>query len=698
MANVLGELFGNIASAIREKTGDAGKIKPAEFPEKISGISSGTDVSGVTATAADVLEGKTIVDASGNEVEGSIPDNGAVSTNLNLAKRSLVIPKGYHNGDGIIKVSCISKTAVPSKTGQNIRDHYSETQAFLTNVYVEPIPDKYQDVSGVTASAADVRSGRVFVDAEGNEIVGTLVYDVLEPGEMILFEKQNVTGFVRDETYGAYSPGYVQPPAFVLKEGETYRVNWDGEDYSCVAFVVALSGFTTVAIGNASSIGFQGNNEPFLIVYNYAYDNTQIFSTEEDEVHEIGIYTEAPVDVTVSKDEVWAGTGTSNSLAGSGIIRYVTFMNHDGTVEYGKKSVIKGENCVDPVTGGFLDTPTRESTPQYDYTYMGWATEPNGGINSNALKTVTEDRTVYANFASVLRYYTVTFYDEDGITVLAAESYTYNAVPDYTPTKVGYTFDGWTTEILPVTEDTSYVATWVSKVDFSNLTWAQIATYSKAGDADKYIDLGAEKTFTTVSGQTVTAKVIGFNHDDLADGTGKAGITLEMTLSASIKAVNGSASVWYSSGAVAYAKKIWWANSDLRGYWNGTNSNINLLNDIPSDLKTVVKKVRKVAYNTYEGVMGYSDDYFWLPSYTELGFPAGGSIRNEGECYAMYTPDKQDLTAYSDLIKSNNGTAVKYYTRSKMSATTVGSVDATGMKSTYTLGTDNIYGFPCFCI
>ena len=61
MANVLGELFGNIASAIREKTGDAGKIKPAEFPEKISGISSGTDVSGVTATAADVLEGKTIV-------------------------------------------------------------------------------------------------------------------------------------------------------------------------------------------------------------------------------------------------------------------------------------------------------------------------------------------------------------------------------------------------------------------------------------------------------------------------------------------------------------------------------------------------------------------------------------------------------------------------------------------------------------
>ena len=32
MANVLGELFGNIAAAIREKTGDTATMKPNEFP------------------------------------------------------------------------------------------------------------------------------------------------------------------------------------------------------------------------------------------------------------------------------------------------------------------------------------------------------------------------------------------------------------------------------------------------------------------------------------------------------------------------------------------------------------------------------------------------------------------------------------------------------------------------------------------
>lgn len=38
MANVLAELFKNTANAIREKTGESGKMKPAEFPEKIRAI------------------------------------------------------------------------------------------------------------------------------------------------------------------------------------------------------------------------------------------------------------------------------------------------------------------------------------------------------------------------------------------------------------------------------------------------------------------------------------------------------------------------------------------------------------------------------------------------------------------------------------------------------------------------------------
>ena len=43
MANALGKLFGDIANAIRSKTGEEGAMKPAQFPEKIESIESGSD-------------------------------------------------------------------------------------------------------------------------------------------------------------------------------------------------------------------------------------------------------------------------------------------------------------------------------------------------------------------------------------------------------------------------------------------------------------------------------------------------------------------------------------------------------------------------------------------------------------------------------------------------------------------------------
>ena len=44
--NVLGALFQSIADAIRNKTGDTGKIVPADFPNEINSIVVGTSVGG----------------------------------------------------------------------------------------------------------------------------------------------------------------------------------------------------------------------------------------------------------------------------------------------------------------------------------------------------------------------------------------------------------------------------------------------------------------------------------------------------------------------------------------------------------------------------------------------------------------------------------------------------------------------------
>jgi hypothetical protein len=52
MANVLAELFQNTADAIREKTGDTGTMKPAEFPDKIRGITTGGGVGNLVTLIA----------------------------------------------------------------------------------------------------------------------------------------------------------------------------------------------------------------------------------------------------------------------------------------------------------------------------------------------------------------------------------------------------------------------------------------------------------------------------------------------------------------------------------------------------------------------------------------------------------------------------------------------------------------------
>lgn len=138
----------------------------------------------------------------------------------------------------------------------------------------------------------------------------------------------------------------------------------------------------------------------------------------------------------------------------------VTFMN--GDVELFSRPVYIGDDCPEPVAQGRFDAPTKESTVQYNYTFYGWGAEPGGAADANILKNITEDKTVYAIFAETARLYTITFYDEDGTTVLATKQVAYGTVPSYTPTKDGVLFVGWTPAPVAVTGEASYTATWAT--------------------------------------------------------------------------------------------------------------------------------------------------------------------------------------------------------------------------------------------
>ena len=141
----------------------------------------------------------------------------------------------------------------------------------------------------------------------------------------------------------------------------------------------------------------------------------------------------------------------------------VTWANWDGTVletdenvEYGAEPEYNGE------------TPTKAADVQYTYTFNGWVP---------AVSSVTGDVTYTATFTETLNEYTVMW--KNGDTVLKSEQVAYGDMPVYsgeTPTKAAdeqytYTFKGWTPEIVKVTGDVTYTATFDQMLNTYTVTW-----------------------------------------------------------------------------------------------------------------------------------------------------------------------------------------------------------------------------------
>lgn len=582
------------------------------YVDKIANIKTGVDVSGVTATAPHVLEGDVFVDADGNPVNGTMKNNGAVLKKLRYIgydkKHTYTIPEGYHDGTGIVEVECDSEQIVyPSKYRQRlygtpIRDNDWNLTGynFLGHVVIDPIPDQYQDVTPVTATAEDVRAGKVFVDAQGNAVEGAL------------------SGTIADVSG-------VTATAADVRQGKVI-------------------------------VDAQGNEVVGTLV----------------------VEQKAPDVIWVGKDSV------SNAQVGTGVVRYVTFMNDDGTAVYGQKSVLVGTDCIEPVAGGYMDAPTKESTAEHTFTFSGgWATEPNGGKDSNALKNVTEDRTVYANFIAAVRYYTVTYYDSDGTTVLKTESLAYGATPSYKPTSANYMFAGWVPEAATVAGDASYTATWKAKPAFATASWADIKAAADAGEASAAFKVGDTKTviltFADGTKENVTWRIV-----DIRDQFVYSPSLIPQTQDAKLAIMADHAIARY--GTVRAHNKMSYNgfnNTELSNTLNG-----EFYNALPAELQGVI-------YQTNNCKLGK----VFIPHSAELNLESGGVYD-----FGTFEYFKTDTTNRVIRKLGAEGSATAYWTRTfknSGSSTRMKTVTATGLLSgtkESNGGTGNFSVVPMFLI
>ncbi len=195
----------------------------------------------------------------------------------------------------------------------------------------------------------------------------------------------------------------------------------------------------------------------------------------------------------------------------------ITWVNHDDStlysaeVEYGSV----------PTYGG--DTPTKNRDQQYTYTFYGWDVTPTAVVGATTYK---------ATFSHVTNKYAISWVDEDGATVLYSTEVEYGSVPVYggdTPTKAMdvqyiYTFDKWAPNVVEVTDDATYTATYSStlreypvywydedgdiletdeKVPYGTVPTYDGATPTKAGDAQYHYDfVGWSPSVTAVVGKS----------------------------------------------------------------------------------------------------------------------------------------------------------------------------------------------------
>ena len=126
-------------------------------------LSGGVDTSSDTVTAARMLAGTTAHDANGNQITGTMPNNGAVSGTISSKTGSYSIPAGYHNGSGAVAISTTEQNKIVSgniKSGTTILGISGSSSVV--------------DVSGDTVTASNLLSGETAHRANGSQITGSM--------------------------------------------------------------------------------------------------------------------------------------------------------------------------------------------------------------------------------------------------------------------------------------------------------------------------------------------------------------------------------------------------------------------------------------------------------------------------------------------------------------------------------------------
>lgn len=250
------------------------------------------------------------------------------------------------------------------------------------------------------------------------------------------------------------------------------------------------------------------------------------------------------------------------------------YYNYDGS------SLLYTETVKDGGDGTYAGTPSRTSTAQYSYTFVGWSAKTNQtSASAGATKAVTADRNVYAAYTATVRTYTVYFYNgstllQTNTNVRYGSSVTYTgSTPVYTGSDAdNYKFSGWSPSPSNITGNTSCYAQYkyTGIEDTITDSWEQIIASVSSGDYSTRYSVGDTKLLDLGTEGVVAMQIAAFDTDTKADGSGKAAITwISQQLLKTSKRMNPSLVTNYNTET----KVGWVVDTDADNAWKSNIQN-----------------------------------------------------------------------------------------------------------------------------
>ena len=439
----------------------------------------------------------------------------------------------------------------------------------------------------------------------------------------------------------------------------------------------SYSNVTTLRVENCSNVidpldildDIQANSRVRIIGFDITVSQTSDIDTFYNKLGTMRGISENGIDISIADGGARmsvSGTIHINAMTGADKARlealcpYITIdAAHTTSVRYYKtwdgSSTVGTVTCQDGVPQASAPSvPSRSSTAQYTFTAVGWSSNQDAQTANYNHNTVTmSDMTYYAAYSRTVRSYTITFVRAaaDGGGTLQTRTIAYGTMASYTgstPTTTqgnatDYPFLGWEPTLAKVTGAVTYTAVFGSPVEDVEISdsWDTIIQHIDAGDYATRYSVGNYKPLDLGTEGIVNMQIVAFDTDEFANNTNKVAITFvaKNCLATTRRIANTSTSVW--------------ENCELRTVLNNTIKPM-----IPSNVRNRILSVKKYS-RTHPDQSGVNNalttDSIWIPSLRELC---------QSDCETT-GPEYDDIFVKNTFrIKTLNGSAIRYWTRS----------------------------------